>query len=115
MLTLPGALLFPTGKGALTPGGKRNLDPLMDFLRTDGRKILVEGYTDSTGNAARNQTLSQARADVVMNDMIKYGNIPPDRITAAGRGADRPIGDNKTADGRQLNRRVEIILLKPAS
>jgi outer membrane protein OmpA-like peptidoglycan-associated protein len=114
VITLPGALLFPSSKGALTAGGKRNLDPLMDFLRTDGRKILVEGYTDSTGSAARNQTLSQARADTVKDDMIKYGNIPPDRITAVGRGAERPIGDNKTADGRQLNRRVEIILLKPA-
>jgi outer membrane protein OmpA-like peptidoglycan-associated protein len=115
VITLPGALLFPTSKAALTPGGKRNLDPLMDFLRTDGRKILVEGYTDSTGSAATNQKLSQQRADTVMNDMIKYGNIPPDRITAQGRGPERPIGDNKTKDGRQLNRRVEIILLKPAS
>ncbi len=114
VLTLPGALLFPTNKGTLSPGGKRNLDPLMDFLRTDGRKILVEGYTDSTGSAARNQTLSQSRADTVMSDMVRYGNIPADRITALGRGSDRPIGDNKTADGRQLNRRVEIILLKPA-
>jgi outer membrane protein OmpA-like peptidoglycan-associated protein len=114
VLTLPGALLFPSGKGALSAGGKRNLDPLMDFLRTDGRKILVEGYTDSTGSAVRNQKLSQDRADTVMNDMIKYGNIPADRITAAGRGAERPIGDNKTKDGRQLNRRVEIILLKPS-
>jgi len=115
VITLPGALLFPTGKSALTAGGKRNLDPLMDFLRTDGRKILVEGYTDSTGSAATNQRLSQERADTVMNDMIKYGNIPADRITAAGRASERPIGDNKTKDGRQLNRRVEIILLKPAT
>lgn len=113
VITLPGALLFPTGKAALTAGGKRNLDPLMDFLRTDGRKIEVDGYTDSTGSLATNQKLSQARADTVMNDMIKYGNIPADRVTAAGRGPDNPIGDNKTAAGRQLNRRVEIVLLKP--
>jgi outer membrane protein OmpA-like peptidoglycan-associated protein len=114
VITLPGALLFPTGKASLTAGGKRNLDPLMDFLRTDGRKILVEGYTDSTGSAATNQRLSQQRADTVMNDMIKYGNIPADRVSAVGRGSERTIGDNKTAAGRQLNRRVEIILLKPA-
>lgn len=113
VITLPGALLFPTGKAALTAGGKRNLDPLMDFLRTDGRKIEVDGYTDSTGSLATNQKLSQARADTVMNDMIKYGNIPADRVTATGRGPDNPIGDNKTAAGRQLNRRVEIVLLKP--
>ena len=113
VITLPGALLFPSGKAALTAGGKRNLDPLMDFLRTDGRKIEVDGYTDSTGGAALNQKLSQERADQVMNDMIKYGNIPADRVTAIGRGESNPIGDNKTAAGRQLNRRVEITLLKP--
>ena len=113
VITLPGSLLFPTGKAALTAGGKRNLDPLMDFLRGDGRKIEVDGYTDSTGSLATNQKLSQQRADTVMNDMVKYGNIPADRVTAVGRGPDNPIGDNKTAAGRQLNRRVEITLLKP--
>jgi outer membrane protein OmpA-like peptidoglycan-associated protein len=113
VITLPGALLFPSGKAALSAGGKRNLDPLMDFLRGDPRKIEVDGYTDSTGNLAFNQKLSQQRAEAVMNDMVKYGNIPAERITAAGRGPDNPIGDNKTASGRQLNRRVEIILLKP--
>jgi len=113
VITLPGALLFPPGKAALSAGGKRNLDPLMDFLRTDPRKIEVDGYTDSTGALALNQKLSQERANAVMGDMVKYGNIPQERITAVGRGPDNPIGDNKTAAGRQLNRRVEIILLKP--
>jgi len=115
VITLPGALLFPTNKSALSAGGVRNLDPLMEFLRTDGRKILVEGFTDSTGPLAFNQRLSQERADAVMNDIIKYANIPPDRITAQGMGPQNPIGDNKTAAGRQLNRRVEIILLKPTN
>jgi outer membrane protein OmpA-like peptidoglycan-associated protein len=113
VITLPGALLFPSGKATLSAGGKRNLDPLMDFLRGDGRKIEVDGYTDSTGSAAFNMKLSQQRADTVMNDMIKYGNIPPDRVSAVGMGEANPIGDNKTASGRQLNRRVEIILLGP--
>ncbi len=112
-ITLPGALLFPAGKGSLTPGGKRNLDPLMEFLRTDGRKILIEGYTDSRGSMAFNMKLSQERADKVRNDIIEYGNISPDRITAQGMGPANPIGDNKTASGRQLNRRVAIILLNP--
>lgn len=115
VITLPGALLFPTGKGTLTAGGKRNLDPLMEFLRTDPRKILIEGFTDSTGSAAFNQKLSQQRADTVMNDMIQYGSIPADKISAQGMGSQNPIGDNKTAEGRQLNRRVEIILLKPTN
>ena len=114
VITLPGALLFPTGKSALTPGGRRNILPLMDFLRTDGRQILVEGYTDSTGSAATNQKLSLARAETVKTDLVKDGGITADRITAVGRGSDRPIGDNKTKEGRQLNRRVEIILLRPA-
>ncbi len=113
VITLPGALLFPSGKATLTAGGKRNIDPLMEFMRLDGRKILIEGYTDSRGKAAFNQKLSQQRADTVMNDIIKYGNIPADKISAQGMGPANPIGDNKTADGRQLNRRVEIILLGP--
>jgi outer membrane protein OmpA-like peptidoglycan-associated protein len=111
-ITLPGALLFPTGKAALTPGGQRNIVPLMDFLKTDGRNILVEGYTDSTGAMATNMKLSQERADTVRKELIKDG-IPADRITAVGRGPENPIGDNKTKEGRALNRRVGIILLNP--
>ena len=113
VITLPGALLFPSGKGTLTAGGKRNLDPLMEFLRDDPRKIEVDGYTDSTGSAAVNQKLSQERADTVMRDIVRYGNIPESRITAVGMGPANPIGDNQTPAGRQLNRRVEIILLGP--
>ena len=112
-ITLPGALLFPTGKQTLTPGGQRNIVPLMDFLKTDGRSILVEGYTDSTGSMATNMKLSQERANTVRSELIKDG-IPADRITAVGRGPENPIGDNKTKEGRQLNRRVAIILLNPA-
>jgi len=113
IITLPGALLFPTGSAKLSAGGRRNLVPLMDFLRTDGRKIEVDGYTDSTGSMATNMKLSQARADTVMADIIKDGGIPADRITAVGKGPENPIGDNKTAAGRELNRRVEILLLNP--
>lgn len=111
-ITLPGALLFPTGKKQLTAGGQRNIVPLMDFLKTDGRSILVEGYTDSTGSLATNMKLSQERADTVRSELIKDG-IPADRITAVGRGPENPVGDNKTKEGRQLNRRVAIILLNP--
>jgi outer membrane protein OmpA-like peptidoglycan-associated protein len=112
-ITLPGALLFPTGKDALTPGGQRNIVPLMDFIQGDGRGILVEGYTDSTGSMATNMKLSQDRANTVRNELIKDG-IPADRVTAVGRGPENPIGDNKTKEGRALNRRVAIILLNPA-
>jgi outer membrane protein OmpA-like peptidoglycan-associated protein len=111
-ITLPGALLFPTGKDALTPGGQRNIVPLMDFLKGDGRSILVEGYTDSTGSQATNMKLSQQRADTVRGELIRDG-IPADRISAVGRGPENPIGDNKTKEGRVLNRRVAIILLNP--
>ena len=113
VITLPGALLFPSGKSTLTAGGRHNMEPLMEFLRSDGRKILVEGYTDSRGSAAFNQKLSQERADTVRKDLIQDGNIPADRVTAQGMGAANPLGDNQTAEGRQLNRRVEIILLGP--
>jgi OOP family OmpA-OmpF porin len=67
----------------------------------------VEGYTDSVGDDAYNQGLSQRRAESVSDYLSSHG-VSPDRLQAKGYGESRPVADNSTADGRALNRRVEL-------
>lgn len=72
-------------------------------------RISIEGHTDSRGNAWKNKALSERRANAVRRYLIDKG-ISPHRLTAKGFGADRPIADNDTTQGREQNRRVEFIL-----
>ncbi len=71
--------------------------------------VVVKGYTDDIGSAKYNKELSQKRADVVKNYLVARG-VASTRITAEGCGEEKPIADNKTADGRALNRRIEFIV-----
>jgi len=74
--------------------------------------IQVAGFADTTGRAATNQILSEKRAHAVINYLQQQGNIPIHRIlTPAGMGTSHEVGDNKTKDGRQANRRVEVTVL----
>ena len=73
------------------------------------RTVLVEGFTDSTGADAYNQTLSTDRADAVRVALLAQG-IATTRVVSRGYGKANPVGSNDTAAGRQLNRRVEIVL-----
>jgi OOP family OmpA-OmpF porin len=73
-----------------------------------GNTVAIEGHTDSRGSAAYNQKLSQRRADSVKNRLIEKFNIEESRIVSKGFGESKPIADNKTAGGRELNRRVEV-------
>ena len=70
-------------------------------------QVAIEGHTDSTGTAAHNQELSEARAAAVRDDLVARG-VAPGRLTAAGFGASKPVADNATELGRARNRRVEI-------
>jgi len=72
-------------------------------------KITVIGFTDSIGNPVFNKHLSKYRADMVKNYLIGQG-ISPENIEAIGKGPQNPLGSNKTSEGRQMNRRVEIKL-----
>jgi outer membrane protein OmpA-like peptidoglycan-associated protein len=74
-----------------------------------GLKLKIEGYTDSTGGEAFNLTLSGQRADAVRAFLVQQGMNPGD-ITSQGMGDTNPVADNSSASGRQLNRRVEIIV-----
>jgi len=115
IITIPGNVLFTSGKSNLMPGSGEKLDAVVDALRSmRGQKVTVEGYTDSTGSPGVNQRLSEKRAAAVKDYMIRHG-IPSDQIEARGMGSDNPVDDNSTAEGRAGNRRVEIILERATS
>ena len=109
MITLSD-ILFRTNMAQLEPGGMRTVQKLADFLKQyPERTVLIEGHTDSTGSHTYNQELSDRRAYAVQMALIKYG-VSSDRINARGYGETFPVASNDTFEGRQLNRRVEIIL-----
>lgn len=110
MVITLGDVLFRTGKSQLESGGMHNVQKLADFLKQSAKtRVLIEGYTDSTGSADFNQTLSEHRANAVRMALTDMG-IGNDRISTRGYGEKYPVAGNDTAANRQLNRRVEIIL-----
>ena len=103
-------VLFRTNMAQLEPGGIRTVQKVADFLRQyTQRKVLIEGHTDSTGSDHYNQELSERRANAVRIALLDSG-ISNDRIAVRGYGKTFPVASNDTAEHRQLNRRVEIIL-----
>ncbi len=105
-----GDVLFDTNKARLKPGATRSLQKLATFLKQyPERKVQIEGYTDSTGSADYNQELSNRRAHAVRASLMDMG-VSSDRITIQGYGKESPVASNDTPAGRQMNRRVEIIL-----
>jgi OmpA-OmpF porin, OOP family len=92
-------------------------DPLLDEVagvlkdHPELSKVEVQGHTDSRGSAALNKKLSQDRAESVVKALIKRG-IAEGKLIAKGYGPDVPIGDNKTAEGQQKNRRVQFVILE---
>lgn len=105
-----GSVLFATGRSELLPGAQASVDRLARYLTENATKTaLIEGHTDSTGSDTTNLRLSQDRADAVRMALLSRG-IDPMRITATGLGSSRPVAPNSTVEGRQQNRRVEIII-----
>ncbi|WP_332744981.1 OmpA family protein [Hydrogenophaga sp.] len=105
-----GDVLFDVDRSALKPSGLRMVDQLGEVLKADPqRTVLVEGFTDSTGADAYNQTLSTERADAVRIALLRQG-IASTRVASRGYGEAHPVASNDTAAGRQMNRRVEIVL-----
>jgi outer membrane protein OmpA-like peptidoglycan-associated protein len=105
-------VFFDFGKATLKSGATRNLDALVRFLKENPqRNVVIEGFTDSVGSPSYNQQLSQMRSRAVIGYLESRG-ISRDRLTARGYGAAFPVATNQDSAGRQLNRRVEIVVLR---
>lgn len=104
---------FEYGSSALSAEAKKDLDDLAQkALAQKGFMLDVEGFADVTGKAAKNQALSEARANAVIHYLEQQDNIPVRRILApTGMGTSHEVADNKTPAGRKLNRRVEVKIL----
>jgi outer membrane protein OmpA-like peptidoglycan-associated protein len=103
-------VLFDVGKWTLKPGAREKLARIAGIIaQHPGLKLQIEGHTDSTGSDESNQVLSERRADAV-RDFLVQQSIDASTITAMGMGKSQPVASNDTSVGRQLNRRVEMIV-----
>ncbi|SCY19972.1 protein of unknown function [Nitrosospira sp. Nl5] len=110
MVITLGDVLFDTDRAQLKSGGVREVQKLADVLKQNPqRNVAIEGFTDSTGSEDYNQELSERRADAVRDTLLNMG-IDAARITTRGYGKNFPVASNSNEAGRQLNRRVEVII-----
>jgi outer membrane protein OmpA-like peptidoglycan-associated protein len=111
VITLSGSILFASNKYALLNTAMTKLDQVAEALKAQDsdRRMVVEGHTDSQGSDRINQPLSLNRASAVRDYLVAHG-VDNDKITAVGMGSSRPLLDNKNAENRANNRRVEIII-----
>ena len=105
-----GDVLFDTGRAELNPGAGRKLDQLAQFLvEHKERRVQIDGFTDSIGTEAYNDDLSRRRADAVKSALTSRG-VDSSRISTEGYGKSYPVANNNDSGGRQLNRRVEVVI-----
>ncbi|MBS0380358.1 MAG: OmpA family protein [Proteobacteria bacterium] len=109
MVVTLGDVLFDSGQATLKPGAQLTVQRLAAYLMSNPQtRVRIEGYTDSLGSDDFNQALSQNRADAVASALTRQG-VAADQIQSIGRGKGFPVASNATAEGRQQNRRVEIV------
>lgn len=105
------SITFATGSATLEPSAYRHIEGIAAALKRDpSLQIAVIGHTDNVGSEAANQTLSERRANAVIQTLIQEHGIDQQRLEAAGYGESRPVADNVTEEGRAVNRRVELRL-----
>lgn len=110
IVTFDSGLLFAVNEATLQPAARANLDELARILKKYGdTNVMVTGHTDATGSDEYNQLLSVRRAETVTETLVSLDVARP-RLTIHGFGETQPIATNDTAEGRTLNRRVEIAI-----
>ncbi|HEY1130186.1 MAG TPA: OmpA family protein [Roseateles sp.] len=104
---------FSSGRAQLTEQAGRELDQLVAKLKADNQPVFVEiqGHTDATGTDAINQQLGLKRAEAVRLHLSRAG-LPLARMATISYGASAPLADNRTRDGRSMNRRVQLIVMR---
>lgn len=110
VMVFDAAALFAVDKSDLTPAGKEKIKEYREQARAEmssAKTVKITGHTDSTGKPDYNQQLSQKRAEAVRDYLISLG-ADASKMEVAGMGETQPIADNKTAEGRAKNRRVEV-------
>ncbi|MES2310264.1 MAG: OmpA family protein [Verrucomicrobiota bacterium] len=112
-MLIKGDVLFDVNSSKIKEGATPTLRQvaliLMEYSKA---KVYVVGYADSTGNSAENLKLSRDRAEAVKTYLLGKFEISSERVIAKGLGEENPVASNQSASGRQLNRRVEISLIK---
>ncbi len=105
------SIQFPVGQDIILP---RNYPLLMKVQKAimafNEPTVVIEGHTDSTGSKAKNDELSERRAQAVREYLVANGTLPKDRIFAEGFGSRKPLAPNETAEGRAINRRIDVVI-----
>jgi len=103
-------IYFDSGSDRVRPESAPTLKEIGDMLKEHADlKLAIEGHTDNVGSAASNQSLSEKRAEAVRQELISRYGVDGSRLAAKGIGATKPVGPNDTPEGRQNNRRVELV------
>jgi outer membrane protein OmpA-like peptidoglycan-associated protein len=104
-------ILFDVNKAVIKPGSEKELKDIADYLLANPKySVFIVGHTDNTGELAKNLKLSKDRAAAIKNYLVTKFKIPATRLFADGVGPLAPVASNATEEGKQLNRRVEIVL-----
>ncbi|MDF2800642.1 MAG: chemotaxis protein MotB [Anaerocolumna sp.] len=115
VITLNNAIVFNSGSADIKPEYESSLIKIADIIRLVNNHIRVEGHTDNrpinTSTYPSNWELSTARAAGVVRLFIEKGKIAPERVVAVGYGEYKPVADNSTEEGKEKNRRIDIIVL----
>ena len=110
--TVPGELLFAVGSNEVQAGAYDTLAKVAELIGMyGGRQVLIIGHSDGMGDAERNRQLSERRAERVKQLFVDYFELAADRLSTEGLGEARPIASNATPQGRNANRRVEVLIL----
>jgi len=105
------AIQFPVGQSIIMPDNYGLLSKVQRAIRTFGEPdVVIEGHTDSTGSDEVNEHLSQQRAESVRDYLVANKTLPEEKIVAIGYGSKRPLASNETAEGRAINRRIDVVI-----